>query len=163
MSTATFVPETRALSGVDAKDVLRRTGRGRLLKDSIKRFSAADGSRPLSGPRPCRDPHLLPRTDRCGRAGHHRPPDDVPEHPRPDRRWAGPRTERTDPDRGAPSGVEDRWQRRSGTFWGGGILILIGIYFLLANLGLLNWLDWNIAWPVILIALGIWLVVRRLR
>ena len=26
MSTATFVPETRALSGVDAKDVLRRTG-----------------------------------------------------------------------------------------------------------------------------------------
>ncbi|HEY8759454.1 MAG TPA: DUF5668 domain-containing protein [Candidatus Dormibacteraeota bacterium] len=57
----------------------------------------------------------------------------------------------------------DRWQRRSGTFWGGGILILIGIYFLLANLGLLNWLDWNIAWPVILIALGIWLVVRRLR
>ena len=44
MSTATFVPETRALSGIDAKDVLRRTGRGRLLKDSIKRFSAADGS-----------------------------------------------------------------------------------------------------------------------
>jgi YihY family inner membrane protein len=44
MSTATFVPETRVLSGVDAKDVLRRTGRGRLLKDSIKRFSAADGS-----------------------------------------------------------------------------------------------------------------------
>ena len=44
MSTATFVPEIRALSGVDAKDVLRCTGRGRLLKDSIKRFSAADGS-----------------------------------------------------------------------------------------------------------------------
>jgi YihY family inner membrane protein len=44
MSTATFVPETRALSGIDAKDVLRRTGRGRLLKDSIKRYSAADGS-----------------------------------------------------------------------------------------------------------------------
>jgi phage shock protein C len=57
----------------------------------------------------------------------------------------------------------DRWQRRSGTFWGGGILILIGVYFLLVNLGLLNWLDWNIAWPVILIALGVWLVVRRLR
>ena len=42
-------------------------------------------------------------------------------------------------------------------------LILIGGYFLLANLGLLNWLNWNIAWPVILIAIGIYLVVRRLR
>jgi uncharacterized integral membrane protein len=58
---------------------------------------------------------------------------------------------------------QDRWQRRSGAFWGGGILILIGVYFLLANLGLLNWLDWSIAWPVILIALGIYLVARRLR
>ncbi len=57
----------------------------------------------------------------------------------------------------------DRWQRRSGAFWGGGILILIGVYFLLANLGLLNWLDWNIAWPVILIAIGLYLVARRLR
>jgi phage shock protein C len=58
---------------------------------------------------------------------------------------------------------QDRWQRRSSSFWGGGILILIGIYFLLANLGLLRWLDWNIAWPVILIGLGAYLVVRRLR
>ena len=55
------------------------------------------------------------------------------------------------------------WQRRSGAFWGGGVLILIGVYFLLANLGLLKWLDWNIAWPVILIGLGIYLVARRLR
>ncbi len=57
----------------------------------------------------------------------------------------------------------DRWQRRSGAFWGGGVLILIGVYFLLANLGLLNWLDWNIAWPVVLIAIGLYLVARRLR
>ena len=57
----------------------------------------------------------------------------------------------------------DRWQRRSSAFWGGGVLILIGVYFLLNNLGLLNWLDWNIAWPVILIGLGIYLVARRLR
>jgi Domain of unknown function (DUF5668) len=57
----------------------------------------------------------------------------------------------------------NRWQRNSGAFWGGGILILIGLYFLLANLGLLNWLDWKVVWPVILIALGVYLVVRRLR
>jgi len=55
------------------------------------------------------------------------------------------------------------WQRRSGPFWGGGVLILLGVYFLLANLHLLDWLDWNIAWPVILIALGVYLVARRLR
>jgi hypothetical protein len=58
---------------------------------------------------------------------------------------------------------QDRWQRRSGAFWGGGVLILVGVYFLLANLGLLNWLDWKIAWPIILIGLGIYLIVRRLR
>ena len=59
--------------------------------------------------------------------------------------------------------MQDFRQRRSGAFWGGGVLILIGVYFLLANLGLLNWLDWNIAWPVILIAIGLYLVARRLR
>jgi phage shock protein C len=59
--------------------------------------------------------------------------------------------------------AQDRWQRRSSAFWGGGILIVVGVYFLLSNLGLLNWLDWNIAWPVILIAIGLYLVVRRLR
>ena len=58
---------------------------------------------------------------------------------------------------------QDRWQRRSSAFWGGGVLIVIGVYFLLNNLGLLNWLDWNIAWPVILIAIGLYLVARRLR
>jgi hypothetical protein len=58
---------------------------------------------------------------------------------------------------------QDRWQRRSSAFWGGGILIVIGLYFLLANLGLLNWLDWKVVWPVVLIALGVYLVARRLR
>ena len=57
----------------------------------------------------------------------------------------------------------DRWQRNSGAFWGGGILILIGLYFLLANLGLLDWLKWDYVWPIVLIAIGLWLVIRRLR
>jgi YihY family inner membrane protein len=43
MSRATFVPETYTLSGDDAKQVLERTGRGRLARSSIKRFAAADG------------------------------------------------------------------------------------------------------------------------
>ena len=43
MSTATLVPETYELEGDDALDTLRRTGWGRLLKDSFTRFRYADG------------------------------------------------------------------------------------------------------------------------
>jgi YihY family inner membrane protein len=43
MSTATLVPETYQLEGDDALDTLRRTGWGRLLKDSFRRFRYADG------------------------------------------------------------------------------------------------------------------------
>jgi hypothetical protein len=60
-------------------------------------------------------------------------------------------------------GSQERWQRRSSGFWGGGVLILIGVYFLLANLGLMDWVKWDIVWPVILIGIGGYLVIRRLR
>jgi uncharacterized BrkB/YihY/UPF0761 family membrane protein len=43
MSTATRVPETHELEGDDALKTLRRTGWGRLAKDSFQRFRAADG------------------------------------------------------------------------------------------------------------------------
>lgn len=43
MSTATLVPETRDLTGDDAWTTLRRTGRGRLLKDAFQRLRFADG------------------------------------------------------------------------------------------------------------------------
>jgi len=43
MSTATSVPETYELEGDDALETLRRTGIGRLVKDSFRRFRAADG------------------------------------------------------------------------------------------------------------------------
>lgn len=49
MATAQEVPETASmregeLSGEDAAATLRRIGRGRLIKDSMERFRAADGS-----------------------------------------------------------------------------------------------------------------------
>jgi cell wall-active antibiotic response 4TMS protein YvqF len=47
-------------------------------------------------------------------------------------------------------------------FWPG-LLILVGIYFLLRNVGLLDWLRGDIVWPILLIALGAWLIVRRAR
>jgi YihY family inner membrane protein len=44
MSTATSVPETYELEGDDAVRTLRSTGLGQLVKDSVTRFRAADGT-----------------------------------------------------------------------------------------------------------------------
>ena len=43
------------------------------------------------------------------------------------------------------------------------VLIVIGVYFLLRNLGLIDWVNGNLVWPVILILLGVWLILRRVR
>ena len=43
MSTARFVPETWELSGDDARETLRRTGRTKLVRDAFVRFRASDG------------------------------------------------------------------------------------------------------------------------
>jgi hypothetical protein len=43
------------------------------------------------------------------------------------------------------------------------ILIVVGIYFLLGNLHLLDWLHFDQVWPVLLIALGVFLILRRTR
>jgi hypothetical protein len=43
------------------------------------------------------------------------------------------------------------------------LLIVVGIYFLLRNVGLLDWIRGDIVWPILLIALGAWLIIRRAR
>ncbi len=45
--------------------------------------------------------------------------------------------------------------------WIGLLLVALGVYLLLANLGLLDWLNWGIAASVLLIASGLLLLVRR--
>jgi hypothetical protein len=52
------------------------------------------------------------------------------------------------------------WRREY--FWPA-VLVVLGVYFLLNNLGWLGWLRPDIVWPVVLIALGVWLIVRRAR
>ena len=47
-------------------------------------------------------------------------------------------------------------------FWPA-LLIVVGIYFLLRNVGLLDWIRGDIVWPILLIALGAWLIIRRAR
>ena len=49
---------------------------------------------------------------------------------------------------------------RSEFFWPA-VIVLVGVYFLLPNLGLLDWLRADIFWPLVLIALGVWLILRR--
>src|SRR5215831_7202776 len=52
------------------------------------------------------------------------------------------------------------WNRSPAIFWGGA-LVVVGLLFLLANLGVLTNLTWDIIWPVALIAIGAWLIVAR--
>lgn len=52
--------------------------------------------------------------------------------------------------------------RNASAFWAI-VLILVGVVFLLNNLGLLPNLSfsvWNLIWPIILIALGVWFISR---
>lgn len=51
-------------------------------------------------------------------------------------------------------------RKHPGFFWGG-VLVVAGTLFLLANLGYLNNIEWNLAGPVLLIGLGLWLLIAR--
>ena len=45
--------------------------------------------------------------------------------------------------------------------WFGIILILLGIILLLDNLNLIRWIDKDLLWPVIIIFIGAWLLIKR--
>jgi phage shock protein C len=64
--------------------------------------------------------------------------------PPPERGWWG------QGNRGRPRGV-----------LAGIVLIVLGAYFLVANLGLLSGFRWDIFWPLVLIAIGLLVLVRR--
>jgi hypothetical protein len=51
---------------------------------------------------------------------------------------------------------------RSQLFWPV-VLVLAGVYFLLRNLGFLEWIRPEVFWPIVLIVLGVWLIARRVR
>ena len=50
---------------------------------------------------------------------------------------------------------------RPGGFWLGAILIVLGAYFLVDNLGWLRLVRWDIVGPVVLIAIGLLVLARR--
>lgn len=49
------------------------------------------------------------------------------------------------------------------TGWFGIILILLGIILLLDNLNLIRWFDKDLLWPIIIIFIGAWLLIKRWR
>jgi phage shock protein PspC (stress-responsive transcriptional regulator) len=51
--------------------------------------------------------------------------------------------------------------RHTGGLWFGGLLIILGLYLLGENLGILSAFRWDIFWPVIIIALGLLILLRR--
>jgi phage shock protein C len=73
------------------------------------------------------------------------PPSGVPPgSPHPHGGWWGPSY------RDRPRGL-----------WAGVILIGLGAYFLLANVGLLSRFRWDLFWPIVLIAIGLLVLARR--
>jgi hypothetical protein len=52
------------------------------------------------------------------------------------------------------------WGGHWGWFWGVA-LILLGGYALLRSLGLLAWIREDVFWPLLVIALGAWLLIER--
>lgn len=64
---------------------------------------------------------------------------------------------------GPGGGIYPRWRARRRGVTGGVILVALGVYFLLSNLGLLDWWQWGVAWPLVLIAIGLLILVQRLR
>ena len=57
--------------------------------------------------------------------------------------------------------VEEKHSYRAG--WFGIILILLGIILLLDKLNLIKWFDKDLLWPVIIIFIGVWLLIKRWR
>ncbi len=47
--------------------------------------------------------------------------------------------------------------------WLGIFLIVLGIFFLLDNLHLIRWINGDLIWPIIIILIGAWLLIRRWR
>ena len=51
-------------------------------------------------------------------------------------------------------------RRRNGL---GLLLVAVGVIFMLGNVGAFRFIDWQVIWPLVLIALGVFLIAQRAR
>jgi phage shock protein C len=116
------------------------------LRDSLSEMSAE--ARALADE--VREAFQAPRTGE-GEAGSTPPPSGAVDPPQSVRR---------DPD---PWPADGERRTRDRAIWGGAILILIGLLFLVDNLGIFPRFSWGVLWPLILVAIGIALLVQRNR
>jgi hypothetical protein len=80
-----------------------------------------------------------------------------------------PRDSPPQPPQGASREEWREWRdQRRHVYWGGSwawfwgvALILVGGYALLRSLGLLQWVRADVFWPLLVIALGVWLIIQR--
>jgi hypothetical protein len=72
----------------------------------------------------------------------------------------------------APGAPREEWRewrhQRRHMYWGGNwawfwgvVLVIVGGYSLLRSLGLVQWIRADIFWPLLVIALGLWLIIQR--
>ncbi len=105
------------------------------------------GANPVS-PNPAAAPGVVEPPPVSGFASEYAPPYNQPPIP---------------PGSSNPYDTHDLWHRcgSRGVPTGAVVLIVLGVLFLLGNFGILsrNWFDHG--WPILLIALGIWMVIRR--
>ncbi|MHB8631336.1 MAG: PspC domain-containing protein [Candidatus Limnocylindria bacterium] len=59
-----------------------------------------------------------------------------------------------------PSGPAEMERRRNGL---GILLVALGVLFMLGNLGVFQSIAWRDVWPLVLIAIGVYLVAQRTR
>jgi phage shock protein C len=52
-------------------------------------------------------------------------------------------------------------EERHRSLWPGIFLILLGVFFLLDNLHMIDWIDKHLLWPIIIILIGVWLLIKR--
>jgi hypothetical protein len=55
----------------------------------------------------------------------------------------------------------DSWRHHTGIPAGAIVLVVLGVLFLLSNFGMLSFRWINHGWPLLLIALGLWMIVRH--
>ncbi|WP_407356143.1 PspC domain-containing protein [Methanolobus sp. WCC5] len=60
-----------------------------------------------------------------------------------------------------PANLENKKEESKSGVWLGIGLVVLGLLLLIDRLDLFWWLSWRIMWPLLLVLLGIWIILRR--